>query len=85
MRHTLSDSGRAIDETKVITAGSPAKSVQSEDVVIAMDENLPLIHKDTVITITAHSNVVLEAFNTYCLHLRPTRIFSFAVFPPSLI
>ncbi|KAK7100137.1 hypothetical protein V1264_023132 [Littorina saxatilis] len=52
--------GRAIDETKVIHAGSPSKSVVSEDVTITVDENLPLIHKTTVITITSHDNRASE-------------------------
>ncbi|XP_076441089.1 otoferlin-like [Babylonia areolata] len=52
--------GRAIDETKVISAGSPAKSVQSEDVAITVDENLPLIHRDAIITITTHDNGMSE-------------------------
>lgn len=64
MSHLLPDSGRAIDETKVITAGSPAKSVQSEDVVIAVDENLPLIHKDTIITISSQVSQVRGSLNT---------------------
>lgn len=46
-------SGKALDEPKVITAGTPAKSLQSEDVAITIDENLPLINRDTIITISA--------------------------------
>lgn len=64
MSHLLPDLGRAIDETKVITAGSPARSVQSEDVVVAVDENLPLIHKDTIITISSQVSQVRGSLNT---------------------
>ncbi|XP_035826598.1 otoferlin, partial [Aplysia californica] len=41
---------KGIDQVKVIGSGSPV-STRSEDVAISVDENLPLIHKEQIITI----------------------------------